>query len=33
MPQECAAYARTIDGYLRMIARNNKVIAAKYADK
>ena len=26
---ECDAYARTIDGYLNMIARNNKVIASK----
>ena len=26
---ECDAYLRTIDGYLNMIARNNKVIASK----
>lgn len=29
-PSECANYAKTIDGYLNMIARNNKIIAAKY---
>ena len=32
-PHECEAYARTIDGYLKMIERNNKVIAAKYAKR
>ena len=32
-PSECDGYARTIDGYLNMIARNNKIIAAKYAGK
>lgn len=32
-PGECDAYARTIDGYLKMIERNNKVIAAKYANR
>ena len=32
-PSECDGYARTIDGYLNMIARNNKIIAAKYAVK
>ena len=32
-PNECAAYARTIDGYLKMIERNNKVIAVKYAKR
>ena len=31
-PAECDNYARTIDGYLRMIARNNKIVAAKYSD-
>ena len=30
---ECDNYSRTIDGYLNMIARNNKIIAAKYAGK
>ncbi len=28
-PGECDAYLRTIDGYLGMIARNNKVIASR----
>ncbi len=32
-PAECAAYAQTIDGYLKMIERNNKVIAIKYANR
>ena len=32
-PAECDNYTRTIDGYLEMIARNNRVIAAKYAGK
>ena len=32
-PNECDAYARTIDGYLKMIERNNKVIAVKYANR
>ena len=32
-PSECDGYARTIDGYLNMIARNNKIIAVKYAGK
>lgn len=27
---ECDSYARTIDSYLRMIARNNRIAAAKY---
>lgn len=27
---ECEAYSRTIDGYLGMIARNMKIVAAKY---
>lgn len=31
-PAECENYMRTIDGYLGMIARNNKIVAAKYAD-
>ena len=32
-PGECDAYLRSIDGYLAMIARNNKIIADKYAGK
>ena len=31
-PAECANYEKSIDGYLNMIARNNKIIAAKYAE-
>ena len=31
-PAECDNYMRTIDGYIGMIARNNKIVAAKYAD-
>ena len=32
-PGECDVYLRSIDGYLAMIARNNKIIADKYAGK
>ena len=32
-PGECDAYLRSVDGYLAMIARNNKIIADKYAGK
>ena len=31
-PAECANYEKSIGGYLNMIARNNKIIAAKYAE-
>ena len=31
-PSESDAYARTIDGYLGMIARNAKIVAVKYRD-
>lgn len=31
-PAECTNYEKSIDGYLNMIARNNKIIAAKYAE-
>ena len=32
-PAECDNFPRTVDGYLNMIARNNKIIAAKYIRK
>ena len=32
-PAECDGYAHTMEGYLGMIARNNRVIAVKYAEK
>ena len=32
-PTECDNFPRTVDGYLNMIARNNKIIAAKYIRK
>ena len=32
-PAECDNFPRTVDGYLTMIARNNKIIAAKYIRK
>ena len=32
-PAECESFPRTVDGYLNMIARNNKIIAAKYANR
>lgn len=32
-PAECENFPRTVDGYLNMIARNNKIIAAKYIRK
>ncbi len=32
-PGECESYARNIDGYLGMIERNNRIVAAKYAPK
>ncbi len=32
-PAECDNFPRTVDGYLNMIARNNKIIAAKYLHK
>lgn len=32
-PAECDSFPRTVDGYLNMIARNNKIIAAKYANR
>lgn len=32
-PAECDIFPRTVDGYLNMIARNNKIIAAKYIRK
>ena len=32
-PGECDVYLRSIDGYLAMIARNNKIISDKYAGK
>ena len=32
-PAECDSFPRTVDGYLNMIARTNKIIAAKYANR
>ena len=32
-PAECDNFPRTVDGYLNMIARNNKIIASKYIRK
>lgn len=32
-PGECDSYAKNIDGYLKMIESNNRVVALKYADR